>query len=385
MKDKTKILYIIPSLAVAGAEKVCCNICDNLDYDKYDVTLISLSGNIPLWETLNHKDKINFYNLNEPEKLGFPWFTTNVFKEVFKLFKAIKPDIVHSHLWGVKCIYLYGYLFLKRKPVFIATIHNSEFIYTSKKLSSKLFKAVENIIYKLLNFHLITISNAVDKMTRKELNFSSITFIENGIDTKLFNPDARIKYKNFKRNIYCNNYPIIVNVGRASEQKRQIDIIKAVSFLKDDYPKIKLLLIGRDNESTYTEIVNDLKLENNIEFIPVTNEVIKYLSIADVGVFPSLYEGLSLAFAEMMSCGLPLVISDIPSLTEMTNYEEAASVVPVKSPYDIAKEVKSLIEDKTRAQVKGQNARRLAVEKYSIDTMVKKHMSLYKSFFNEIL
>ena len=82
---------------------------------------------------------------------------------------------------------------------------------------------------------------------------------------------------------------------------------------------MKLLLVGKNNKEAFTEITNELGVEDNVDFIETTNEVIKYLSISDIGIFPSIYKGLSLSFAGMMSCGLPLVISDIPSLTEMTN------------------------------------------------------------------
>lgn len=379
---KIKVLFLIPSLNIAGAEKVCLNICDNLNFDNFDVYLISISNIIPLWETVKNKDKINFYTLGESAKIGFPWFSIKAYRKLSRLVKSIKPNIVHSHLWGVKCIYLFSFLGLRLKPVFIATIHNSEFIYTSKKLSSRLFKSIENFIYKLFRFHLVSISVAVDRMIRKRLCYNTITFIENGIDTDLFIP-------NIKSNEYIekdkNNFPVLIHVGRGSETKRQIDIIKAVSILRKYYPNIKLLLLGRDNKMLFGDLVKSLDLVNNIDFIPPNNEVYNYLQKADIGVFPSLFEGLSLAFAEMMSCGLPLVITDIPSLTEMTNYNEAAEIVPIKSPRDIADKIKYLIDNPEVSKLKGEKAREIAVSKYSIHVMVRKYSDLYKSYSKKII
>ena len=373
---KSRILFLIPSLNIAGAEKVCLNICDNLNFDNFDVYLISISNIIPLWET----DKIKFYTLGETVNIGFPWFSVKAFNKLSKLVRNIKPNIVHSHLWGVKCIYLYSFLGLKPKPYFIATVHSSEFIYTSKKLSSKLFKSIENFIYKFFNFHLVSISDVVDKMIRKRLYYNTLTFIENGIDTDLFIPNKRnneiLKQDNSK-----NNFPVLIHIGRASETKRQIDIINAVNILKFDYPNIKLILLGRENEMFFGDLVKEMDLINNIEFIPPNNEVFKYINKADIGVFPSLFEGLSLAFAEMMSCGLPLIISDIPSLTEMTNYSEAAEIVPIKNPVEIANKVKFLLENPEISDSKCRKAREFAVNKYSIHVMVKKYSNLYKSFF----
>lgn len=377
-KTNTSILFVIPSLKIAGAEKVCCNICDNLNYDEFEVTLISLSDEIPLWETLRNKDKIKLYTCGEPSQMGFPWFSMKSLIRFRRIIKEIKPDIVHSHLWGIHCIYLYSFLLLKKRPKFIATIHSSEFIYTSKKLSSKIFKFIENTLYKVFKYDLISISNAVQKTVQKQLYYKRLIKIENGIDTVTFSPDKKKFYNNFKRSNYKDAYPILVHVGRASEVKRQEDIIIAVSLLVNSYPSIKLLLIGRENKQKSSTLVESLKVETNIEFIEPNNEIEKFLSISDIGVFPSLYEGLSLAFAEKMSSGLPLIISNIPSLTEMTNHTEAAVVVPIKSPQKIAEAVKYILDNPEKAEQLRLKARKLAVEKYSISTMVEKHMDFYK-------
>ncbi len=379
---KINILFVIPSLEISGAEKVCCQICDNLDYDKFNVSLISLSNNVPLLDTLKNKDKINFYSCNEPEKLGFPWFSFKSFIKFNKIIRKIKPNIVHSHLWGIHCIYLLAFLFLKNKPKFLATIHSSGYIYTSNKISSRSFKFIENTIYKIFKFNLIAISNAVEDTIKKNLYYNTLTKIENGIDVSLFSPDKRIKYSIFKNNNYNNNFPILIHVGKAAENKRQIDIIKAISLIKNDFPNLKLLLVGRNNKEAFAEITNELGIEDNVDFIEPTNEVIKYLSIADIGIFPSIYEGLSLALAEMMSCGLPLVISDIPSFTEMTNHGEAALIVPIKNPVEIANKIRYLLENPGVAQSIKKRARELAMKKYSIDNMIKKHIDLYESIYN---
>lgn len=377
--NKTKILFLIPSLKIAGAEKVCCNICDNLDYSEFDVHIISISDITPLYDTLINKDKIKLNTCSEPENIKLPWFSIKSFGRLYKIVNKLQPDVVHSHLWGIHCIYLYTFLIFRNKPKFVATIHSSEFIYTSKKISSRLFKFIENTAYRIFRFKLIAISDSVELMAKKTLNHNGILKIENGIDTFHFCPERKLDYIEFKENNYKFNYPVIVHVGRAAEEKRQVDIIKSIPHLIDLYPNIKLILVGRDNKDYFFEFVKELGIEKNIEFIKPNNEIIKYLSIADIGIFPSLYEGLSLAFAEMMSCGLPLIISNIPSLTEMTNQTEAALIVPTKNPEAIAEKVKYLIQNPEIAIAISKKARQLVVEKYSLVKMVDSHSKLYKS------
>lgn len=376
--NKTKILFLIPSLKIAGAEKVCCNICDNLDFDKFDVNLISLSNDVPLFKTLKNKEKIKLFKCDYPDNIKFPWISVKSLVIFFKIIRDIKPEIVHSHLWGINSLFLYLFFFTK-KPKFVATIHSSEFIYTSKKLSSKLFKQVENIAYRIFKFQLIAISETVERMISQNLFSKKIVRIENGIDTQVFTPEQRGNYLHYKKMHYSGFYPILVHVGRSSNEKRQIDLIHATFLLKKKFPNIKLLLVGRGNKDALSDVSKQLQILENVDFIETTNEVVKYLSIADIGVFPSLYEGLSLALAEMMSCELPLIISDIPVLTEMTNNEEAALTVPIKSPAAIVEKVIFLVKNIEIAENIGDNARKIAVEKYSIDKMVDKHNELYES------
>ena len=379
--NKIKLLFLVPTLNIAGAEKVCLNICDNLNFDDYEVSLVSISNQIPLWETVRNKDKIHFYTLNEQENIGFPWFSIKAIKKLSRLINKINPYIIHSHLWGIKCLYLFSLISLKNKSIFIATIHSSDFIYTSKKFTSRLFKAIENATYKFYNFHLVSISDSVNRMINKELYYNTITQIENGIDTNLFVPSTKRTTRKLSSSM-C--FPVLVHVGRGSETKRQVDIINAVKILKLDYPNIKLLLVGRDNEKLYGELVKKMDLTQNINFIPPNDKVYVYLKKADIGIFPSLFEGLSLAFAEMMSCGLPLIITDIPSLTEMTNYKESAEIVPLKCPEAIADRVKYLLNNPEISTTKGEKARELAVKKYSLHVMIQKYSDLYNSLYSKL-
>jgi len=378
MKQKTRILYLIPSLRIGGAERVCLNLADNLDYNAFEVNIISLSEEMPLIKLFKNKDKIAIYSCREPHNLGFPWISFSGLYRFYKLVNQINPQVVHSHLWGRHCIYLYLFLFKRGKISFVSTIHSSEFIYISTKPIYKLFRWVESFAYKILNFRLIVISEAVKKTTIKTLSFKEIIQIENGIDTDYFKPEQRIKYTGFKDRLYKNKFPILIHAGRNGEAKRQVDIIKAIPFLRKSYPNLRVILIGRDNKINNLDLIRKLEVEEFIEFIEYSDDPLKFLSIADIAVFPSLYEGLSLSLMEMMSCGLPLIVTNVASLTEMTNGSEAAMVVPTKSPEEIAKKVALLASNRNLCQEIGSKARNVAVQRYSKKRMIVKHEELYK-------
>jgi len=369
-------LFIVPSLRTGGAEKVCCNICDNLDYSLFEVHLVSMSDEVPLAETLSNQSKITVYTCGQKIHGRYTLISVPAFIRLFRYIRRIKPHIVHSHLWGLSCLYLLGFLNCYPKPVFFATIHSAGFIYTSKRLSHRFFLFLENSIYRIFRFNLVSVSEAVHEMVRSRLYFKNIIKIYNGINTRIIRDIDG--HKALKESLRAeNSYPIIIHVGRATKEKRQEDIIKAVQELLGTYPLTKLLLIGREVKKTFTPLVKELNLEDNVLLSDERNDIANLLQISDIGVFPSLFEGLPLALIEMMAAGLPLVVSDIPVLRDITGSGNAAMYVPVKNPGSISRSLNRLLSDRDLMKQLGINGRKIVEERFSLTKMVKEYTNIY--------
>ena len=121
---------------------------------------------------------------------------------------------------------------------------------------------------------------------------------------------------------------LIVNSGRQEFAKGQIDILKALKYLRDEkgVTDIKFMLLGRKGH--YTEILEDFvsknKLENMIDFPGFVDDVEKRLATAHAFVFPSYYEGLGGALIEAFSANLPCACSNIQVLKEVVGSEDGA-------------------------------------------------------------
>ncbi len=372
------ILYIVSSLNYGGAEKVCASLCNNINSSKYKIFIITFYDQVPLYDTIINND-VKIFSLGLSRSLKFPFISFKLFKKLFNTVKKIRPDILHSHLWGIHTVYLILFLFIRNKPKFITTIHSSEFIYTSLNLISRYEVFFEKIIYKIFDFELIAISEGVEEMIKKRLKFDKIHRIHNGVDTMLYSPLLKKKFENFRKSVYGNSYPIIIHVGRASEVKRQQDIIEALSLIITKFPNSRLLLVGHGNKEKYYSLASKHNVESKIDFIEVNNNIEIYLSISDIAVFPSLYEGLSLALAEMMSSELPIIVSNIPSLLAMTENGSAAMSVPIKNPAALAEKIIYLCENKIFSKKISLCARTIAEKRYSLKTMIENHEILYDS------
>jgi glycosyltransferase involved in cell wall biosynthesis len=168
--------------------------------------------------------------------------------------------------------------------------------------------------------------------------------------------------------------PILANVGRLALQKNQAILIEALL----DLPDAHLLLIG-DGElrATLQQKVATLNLESRVHFIGEikSDDVLDLLCIADVFVFPSLYEAMPMALVEAMGLGIPIVAGDIPAMREVLG--DAGILVPSESAPEIASAVRRILDDPDLANHLRQSAFNRSIQ-FSVEKMVTSYEKLFK-------
>ena len=117
---------------------------------------------------------------------------------------------------------------------------------------------------------------------------------------------------------------VIGHVGRFNPPKNHPFLIRVFAeVLKRDVSAILLLIGTGDGQQEIKTMVETLGITENVLFLGSRSDVPDLLQAMDVFVFPSLYEGLSLATVEAQSAGLPCVLSNqIPAECKMTNNVE---------------------------------------------------------------
>ncbi|MBP2032216.1 glycosyltransferase involved in cell wall biosynthesis [Clostridium algifaecis] len=136
----------------------------------------------------------------------------------------------------------------------------------------------------------------------------------NGVDNRfkyIDDNDKLIKVKN-KYNL-PNKF--ILYIGNLKPHKNVRTLIRAMSLVDND---IKLVINGKINEPLM-EVINTYNLKSKIRFIGyVDDEDLPILyNLANVFIFPSLYEGFGLPPLEAMACGCPVIVSNTSSLPEV--------------------------------------------------------------------
>jgi glycosyltransferase involved in cell wall biosynthesis len=140
----------------------------------------------------------------------------------------------------------------------------------------------------------------------------------------------------------------ILFVGNIEPRKNLEGLIRAFSILKHRYPEpVKLVIAGQKGwkYGPVYRAAHELQLDNDIIFTGYISaeHLPAVYSMADIFVYPSLYEGFGLPLLEAMACEVPVIISNAGALPEIAN--EAALQLPANNIAVLAESMLQLLSD----------------------------------------
>ena len=174
----------------------------------------------------------------------------------------------------------------------------------------------------------------------------------------------------------------LVTTGRLVASKRVIDLLEAVKLLNQRTTKWDLHIVGDGPERKNLEqfsIQNGLASQIHFAGTRPHKDVLEFLFVADVFVFPSESEGLPNSVIEACLAGLPIVACDIPGVCDAVEHGSTAILVPCRDPKGIAAGIEQLFDDASLRTSLGNKAREQALARFSLDTMISGYVYLYSS------
>ena len=288
-----KIVHSICDIKYNGVEKVVFSICKNLDKNKFDVIVLTGKNVDSRLEKEFKDNNIKIVKLNNDKHLNPIGYYKDFLKYINK-----DIDIIHIHSnSSTVVIELLLSLFKGIKKRIVHCHSNS----SNNKFIHYLLKPFVNLFMT----YGLACSNDVKKW--QFYNKSQVLF--NGINTKdfIFNNNNRKKIRQ-KYDINENEY-LYGMIARFSDTKNHEFII---NLLRENNDKsIKILFVGDGPlEEKIKDLVKKYKLDNQIIFAGVTNNVNEYYSAFDGFILPSKFEGLGIVLIEAQYNGLPCIVSE---------------------------------------------------------------------------
>ncbi len=326
MKNKIKIYFFHPYSGYGGADLSISRLINGLNKNYFDIDFLSINS-----PKLSNKisRKIRYRRINSSRTI----FAFKNIKQIIKKDESYNKKIFISNQYFANVLSLF---FLKKfknlKIVVFERNHLSElsnYINLKDLFKKIIIKFLVKISYKKAN---LIICNSNE--TANDLGKFTNTKVLSLYNPCFFGLKKKIRKKN-------NNKIKLINVGRFTDQKNQITILRAVK--KSNFKKkFEVNLFGYGKDYIYLKDYikkNDL---NNIKLIKNTFDKKKIYSNADLYVGSSLYEGFPNTYVEAASYRIPIISSNFKSgPKEILLNGKAGTFFPVKD----SKKLSKLLDD----------------------------------------
>ena len=353
-----KILFLITGLGLGGAEKVVCDLADQMSNLGHQVKIAYLTGEI-LVRPKNVNVDIIPLDLNNLYEL---YSASNKYK---KLIQDFQPDVVHAHM-------VHANIFTRINrigcaiPKLICTAHNSN---EGGRLRM--------IAYRLTNFLSDFNSNVSQEATESLIskgafNKNNLTTVYNGIDLnkfKLLKADKK------------NDEIMFLSVGRFNEQKDYPNLLHAVTTFHQSLKQKKCMFsIAGDGElrPQIEELIEQLGLKDHVTLLGRRDDIPQLMQEADFFILPSAYEGFGLVVAEAMACGAFVIATNSGGVAEVMG--DTGILVPPQNSEALAEALKEAV-NKTPLEIQENNlkARQRVEELFSLEKSVENWLKIYRN------
>lgn len=374
---KIKVLYLIDTLNVGGAEKSLVDIAiHNSEVESIFITIYKGDSLVNLLK----QNTIEVHQLNNSFRYEF----NTVVTQLLPLLDVIKPDIIHSTLFRSDII--------ARKvknhrniPLISSFVNNTYLSERYRTLSLigkvKLYGCQLIDKWSAKNVDLF-ISNSVTIMETNSkalgIKKEKVKVIYRGRSSKKFTDisDSDVQVLRTKLTIK-NDIKILLNVSRLLDRKGQMDLVNSFAEVVKEHPKTILLFAGEGAYRTTLEteieklgLKEKVLLLGNVDYIPVL------LNMADVFVFSSHYEGLPGALLEAMFAQKIIICSDIGENKECVSENEAL-FFKTHDIEELTSRINLVLNNLKEYEPMAVEAKKVAITKFELATVVAQYNETY--------
>lgn len=299
------IVQVIPEFGLAGAETMCENLTYELVKLGHKVTVISLFDyHSAITERLENAG-VDIRYLGKKRGLDL-----SMIRKIKRVLKETKADVIHTHRYCAE--YAVPAAILAGVKHRVHTVHN-----IAEKENGKKARKLNKFFFKHCHVVPVALSELIrDSIVREyKLSKDKIPVIFNGIDLSRCIPKTEYSVNgNFK----------ILHIGRFSEQKNHIGLVRAFKLFHDKHIDSELWLIGDgEKKGEIEKYVEDNGLISSVKFLGLQSNVYGYLHDSDIFTLPSNYEGIPMTLIEAMGTGLPIVATAVGGVPDMLDEESA--------------------------------------------------------------
>jgi N-acetylgalactosamine-N,N'-diacetylbacillosaminyl-diphospho-undecaprenol 4-alpha-N-acetylgalactosaminyltransferase len=370
---KEQLIFLIPSLAGGGAERVASTLLPYLarhfdltlalleDRRSYpvptDIRVVTLSGS--LGSQAAHVIRIPYHIL-----------------ALARLVRKYKARVVLSFIEQANIINIMASYITGHQAV-ISQRTNPRQQYDGKGLLGKVISQTSARVYPKAD-RIIAVSNGIKEIIVSDykLDVRRIKVIPNPVDM------VSVAKKSKKEPSIALPGDYLLHVGRLNMKTKAHDILlNAFKKLQHSFhPYLKLILVGDGPDKRQIEAtIKDLDLSKSVILAGWQDNVYPFMARAKALVLCSRYEGWPNVLVEAMACGCPVIATDCPTgPREILGNNKYGLLVPVDDPEALAHSVEKLLTDKS-CRIHFQAQSRLRAQDFDLEQIGPKYVRLLQS------
>jgi glycosyltransferase involved in cell wall biosynthesis len=358
-----KIIFVITGLAMGGAENQVVNLADKFSEKGLDVTIAYMLEPVMV-EPKNKNVKLVWLG-GTKSAIGM----LTALKNLVKLIRENKPDVVHSHMFHANILARLASIFAS-VPKSVSTAHSTNEGGKVRMLTYRLTNCLSDV------FTNVSIDAVRAFEQKKAVSKGKMLAVGNGIDIENFRFSSAAR-SNIRTELGLAEKKVFIAIGRFQEPKDYPNLIDAFAKVVSRSEDCHLLIVGNGElRSVIEEKIAQLDLQKSVTLLGLRKDIPQLLSTADIYVMSSAWEGLPLVIAEAMSVERVIVATDCGGTAQLIG--EAGYLVSPRNSSALAQAMcNALALSEVEAAELGQKARQRIVEHFSLDAAVQKWLAIY--------
>ncbi|WP_018126464.1 GT4 family glycosyltransferase PelF [Balneola vulgaris] len=255
----------------------------------------------------------------------------------------------------------------------LINIGRSDMSFFSKKLLVDLSTLVTRAVYATAD-QISPVTTANQKWEERfEAAPENIIPIYNGVDTDLFKPTPKPKH--------TEGVPTVIAVAQVFPLKDIETMIRTCDLVRKEIPEVQFIVYGSlDVDKEYVEkcraLIDELNLSDNFRFGGFHNNPSMIFNEGDISILTSISEGFPYTVIESMSCGRPVVATDVGGIKDAL--EGCGILCKPRAPQEIANGVVKLLNDVNLRIELGNKSREKVLLNFTTDRSVNSYLTSYK-------
>jgi glycosyltransferase involved in cell wall biosynthesis len=364
-----KILYIVSTLKRSGPTNQLSYIIKYLDKSKFEPMVLTLSSELKEDSMKSYFEDV----LNVKVQTLRLSRIQGIFKAKSKVKQFIKENYIDlAHSQGIRADGFMSGISIPK----VATLRNYPYYdYPMKfgKLKGALMARAHLKAIKKQSSRCVACAKTIASEFKQ--NSLDLKYIQNGVDIEKFKLLSLEEKENLKLKFSIEEgRKIFITVGSLIPRKDMTTVINGFKIYNQNSNSI-LLIAGDGFEKENLQTPAD----DSVVFLGNISNVVEYLQISDCFVSASLAEGLPNTVLEAMACGLPTILSDIPSHLEL--YDGAkGNFFKIEDSIHLSKLSKEVMQDLTSHK---NISLQLIKDNFSAKAMSEKYQNFYMEKLNE--